>query len=77
MVHVDAEKAQAWSDAEVAERWGKLFSLPAYVEQVLKGQASAAEQHYATKFLAEIRRRLSDLSWYMRSLNESIARRAN
>ncbi len=48
VVHVDAEKAQAWSDAEVAERWGRLFSLPAYVEQVLKGQASEAEQHYAT-----------------------------
>ncbi len=27
--------------------------------------------------LAELRRRLSDLSWYMRSLNEPIARRAN
>ncbi len=77
VVHVDAEKAQGWSDTEVAERWGRLFSLPAYVEQVLKGQASAAEQHYATKFLTEIRRRLCDLSWYMRSLNESIARRAN
>ncbi len=77
VLHVDAEKAQSWSDTEVAVRWAKLFTLPGYVEQVLKGQASAAEQHYASQFLSEIRRRLSDLSWYMRCLNEPIARRAN
>jgi len=27
MLHVDSQVAQAWSDKEVAERWGRLFPV--------------------------------------------------
>jgi len=48
------------------------------VQKYLKGELSIkAEIRVAQDVLAEQRRRLVDLSWYMRSLNESIARRAN
>ncbi len=78
VVHVDAARARNWSEQEVAQRWEMLFSLPLLVQKYLKGELSIkAEIRVAQDVLAEQRRRLVDLSWYMRSLNESIARRAN
>ena len=78
VVHVDAARSRDWSEQEVARRWEMLFSLPLLVQKYLKGELSIkAEIRVAQDVLAEQRRRLVDLSWYMRSLNESIARRAN
>ena len=78
VLHVDTARAQAWSDQEVARRWAKLFSLPLLVERYLKGELHiAAEIVVAQKVIAQWRERLCDLSWFMRALNEPIARRAN
>lgn len=68
-----------WSDKEAARRWLKLFPPKRLVERVsadptdeeLKMITANAER------LAEIRRRLSDVSWWMRCTAENIARRAN
>ncbi len=85
VLHIDVARARAWPDAEVARRWGMLFALPLLVTEHLKGNLkskadthkSKADTHVALELLAELRRRLGDLSWYMRCLNETIARRAN
>lgn len=78
VLHVDVAKARDWSDVEVARRWELLFSVPFIVQKYLKGELSTkADIRVAVEVLTELRRRLSDLSWYMRSLNEPIARRAN
>lgn len=78
VLHVDTGRAQAWSDQEVARRWAKLFSLPLLVERYLKAELHiAAEIAVAQKVIAQWRERLCDLSWFMRALNEPIARRAN
>ncbi len=68
-----------WSDEEVARRWLRLF--PVRRER----DGSAAEPLEAEiavivnqpDVLAERRRRLSDISWWMRCTTEHIARRAN
>ncbi len=70
---------EQWSDEEVARRWLRLF--PRRRDQ--EGQPAEPEEHELlmitsdTMRLAEIRRRLSDVSWWMRCTAESIARQAN
>ena len=81
-VHVVArfapEAAAQWSAAEVAERWAELFGtrLPQgsdgrLAPAVLTGLVANGA------WIAERRKRLADVSWFMRALCESIARRAN
>ena len=68
-------RVQAWSDTEIARRWLCVFGPRPRNPQERAGQEAAllADQ----KRLTEIRQHLGDLSWYMRCLNEHIARRAN
>jgi REP element-mobilizing transposase RayT len=72
------EQAQDWSEEEVMARWSRLFSLPLLVQRYRLGQcATEAERCEARAIIDLWRKRLMDLSWYMRSLNEDLARRAN
>ncbi|MDE0226037.1 MAG: transposase [Gammaproteobacteria bacterium] len=68
-------RACEWSDAEVARRWSRVFG-PRSEDPGLRAVYEAALLADPVR-LAEIRQRLGDLSWYMRCLNEHIARRAN
>lgn len=70
ILHVDHERAAGWTDEEVARRYAKLFPHTERTARTLPERARREK-------LALWRRRLWDLSWYMRCLNESIARRAN
>ncbi|MEM9644282.1 MAG: hypothetical protein AAF989_04740 [Planctomycetota bacterium] len=69
-----------WSDAEVAKRWLRLF--PGRREKTgnpseTPSQNAINEIINQPEMLAERRRRLSDISWWMRCISEDIARRAN
>lgn len=77
VLHVDAERAGNWSEQEVVRRWGELFGVPLIVSRYERGEAGQAESKKAQGLIATWRHRLMDLSWYMRCLNESIAREAN
>jgi len=78
VVRLDAGRAQGWSDQEVLRRWQRLFSLPPLAAEtyacVTRDEAVRAR---VAEWVPEWRRRLVDLSWFMRCLNEHIARRAN
>jgi len=69
----------SWSDDDVARRWWNLF--PKRRDQ--DGNPAEPEPHELDmlvadgEVLAERRRRLSSLSWFMRCLAEPIARQAN
>jgi REP element-mobilizing transposase RayT len=63
VLRVTMEKSTSWSDDDVVERWGKLFSVPA---------CNVQEEEIQTW-----RRRLASISWFMRCINEPLARRAN
>lgn len=70
--------AATWSDEEVAIRWLKIYPGRRIEEQLGAPTEADVEALMAdTKKMAEIRRRLSDISWFMRALSEPIARRAN
>ena len=78
VLYVDRDQAISWSESEVAERWRSMFSGHPLVEQFLHGiELSQAEQRLVLDLINTWRERLMDISWYMRCLNESIARKAN
>lgn len=78
VVRLNSEQAEKWSEEEVIERWQRLFSLPLLVVRYRAGQTRIkAERETAQALIAMWRERLVDLSWFMRSLNEDLARRAN
>ena len=71
-------RANDWSDREVLQRWRRLYSGPACVARFLDGRPlDAGETALLADCIPRWRHRLVDLSWFMRCLNEAIARRAN
>ncbi len=75
VVEVDPGRANEWSDDEVAARWVRLFPS---ANEGAAAQALRVDRLVADAArIAVLRRRLGDLSWFMRCLNEPIARRAN
>ncbi len=78
VLHVDRDKASDWDLRTLFEHWGQLFSLPPLVEAFLKDASmDPALLSVVETFAKKYRERLTDISWFMRSLNEPIARRAN
>lgn len=59
---INVGKLKDWSDEDIKENWGTLFSVP--------DQASP-------ELLDVWRQRLCSISWYMRCLNEPLARYSN
>jgi REP element-mobilizing transposase RayT len=77
VLHVDQERAKSLSDLEIIERWSGVFGVPTVVRRWKEGVAGEAESVAAMKVIALWRSRLMDVSWFMRCLNEYLARRAN
>lgn len=63
VVRIDVDKAIAWHDDEVTERWGRLYPRSA--------------QSPVDPPINMWRERLQSLSWFMRCINEPLARYAN
>jgi REP element-mobilizing transposase RayT len=77
VLRVDRQRMARLTHAEIVTRWEQLFSLPPSIQRWQDGRASAAEQMIAEALIERWRLRLIDVSWYMRCLNEHLARRAN
>jgi len=76
--HVDQDKAENWTQAEVIQQWHQLFSGNLLSQRFLRNEKlGKAELIVLGKSVEEWRKRLMDISWFMRVLNESIARQAN
>ncbi|WP_197467988.1 transposase [Neptuniibacter marinus] len=70
--------ADTWSDAEVVKRWQCLFKGPLLIQQWASGETlSKTQLNSVTEIIAVYRTRLTSLSWFMKCLNEPIARQAN
>jgi REP element-mobilizing transposase RayT len=78
VVRIDVDEAMSWSDEEVAQRWMQIFSGPLLMHQYLgNADLTDTELECIAELFASWRERLADLSWFMRCINEPIARLAN
>ena len=78
VLHVDEILNENLSNEEVCKRWCQLYSKPVLIERWQSEQAtSETENKTALDIIEGWRGRLADISWFMRCLNEFIARKAN
>ena len=78
VLHVDLKKAKEWTDHEVVKRWKQLFKGHLLVDRWLENENCTLDEQSTVKdMIDEWRNRLADISWFMRCLNESIARQSN
>ena len=78
VLFVDEDKAKQWSMNEVLERWHRLHKGTLLTQQYLNGDNLATPLVDMVNATAEIyRQRLMDISWFMREINEKVARQAN
>ncbi|MCW8193714.1 transposase [Proteobacteria bacterium 005FR1] len=78
VLHVNGRKATKWSSLEVIQRWHELFKGTLLTQRFARDdKLSSAELNAVGEVAEQWRERLSDISWFMRVLNERIARQAN
>ena len=75
---VDLEQVKSWTDRDVADQWRCLFRGHELVQSWMAGRELDEAARDQVRGLIDLyRNRLSDISWFMRCLNEFIARMAN
>ena len=78
VVRLCPDQAKDWSDDEVLTRWTALFKGPLLVQRYRAGDVLDAAETATLKSIASVlRSRFTSLSWFMKCLNEPIARQAN
>jgi hypothetical protein len=78
VLHVRQDLAQNWSDHEVITRWHCLFNGNLFSQPYLAGDTLLdAEKEKLNDEIEKWRERLTDISGFMRIVNEFIARKAN
>ena len=78
VVKLNPGEANRWSDDEVLERWTALFRGPLLVQRYRNGASLTPMERDTLRSVASVfRNRLASLSWFMKCLNEPIARKAN
>jgi len=78
VLHVRPDIANQWAEDEVVKRWHTLFNGTVISQQYLNGEPlDQAQWRVLRADIKKWRARLCDISWYMRIVNESIARQAN
>lgn len=80
VLHVDQETVKNWSNEEVLVRWHKLHRGTLLSKKYMDKRGPAlSETEWLTlsSTITIYRKRLMDISWFMKELNEPIARQAN
>ena len=76
VLKVNEDQAASWSDKEVVERWAKLFRL-SKANELISSKLNDKDLIGHQDKIDQWRKQLYDISWFMRVLNEGIARQAN
>jgi hypothetical protein len=75
---VDKDKAMSWSDKQVVGRWHRLHRGTLLSQKFMRNELLSENEWISLKeTIAIYRQRLYDISWFMASLSEPIARQAN
>ena len=77
VLFIDKKRASALTREGIVARWTNIFGTSTCVARYQSGEALAEEREHAESMIELWRRRLYDISWFMKSLNEHLARRAN
>lgn len=78
VLHVDTHRAKAWTAQDVVERWSALFTGNPLIKKYRSGELLTENEQFALNILIEqSRNNLTNISWFMRCMNEKIARLAN
>jgi putative transposase len=78
VIRINQEQVAEWSDVEVAERWLQLFNGTIVMRRFLAGETlPAIDNEHVAGLIRIWRERLCNISWFMRCINEPIARMAN
>ncbi|MCF6443093.1 transposase [Pseudoalteromonas luteoviolacea] len=78
VLYVDDKKAKRLNDKAILIRWHKQFKGTWLTHKFVSGESlSNSERCMLSELIDEYRKRLADISWFMRTLNEDIARKAN
>ena len=78
VVKLNPIEVEQWAEDEVLHRWTSLYKGPSLIQQYIKGEKlNAAERAVCSTFTQTYRERLVNLGWFMKCLNEPVARMAN
>ncbi len=79
VLKVNVEEGNELSDYDVLKRWTQLFNGNILAKKVLSGKEGLepGEDFVLAELVKKWRGRLTDISWFMRCLNETIAKMAN
>ena len=78
VIKLNPSEVDTLSAAEIIERWTCLYKGPRVIQRWCTNDTLCpAELQAVTDYVEVYRQRLTDLSWFMKCLNEYIAREAN
>ncbi len=78
VLRLSPKQSEDWTQTEVIERWQRLYTGGPLIALYQAGELLSDSQRMMFDSQIEIwRKRLTDISWYMRCLNEHLARMAN
>ena len=78
VLKIDVDKAKSLTQKDIISRWCQITKGHAIATKYMNGDALIGGEHILLDgLITEWHERLSSISWFMRCLNEEIARKAN
>jgi len=72
------DQLKEFTDDQIMDRWCALFKGPLLVQRLRSGESLSAPERSTVGDIVNVwRGKLSSISWFMRCLNQTIARKAN
>jgi len=78
VVRLSPEQSEQWTHQDILDRWLSLHKGTLLVQRYRQGETlGKAEMEAVSETIAVYKQRLTDLSWFMKLLNQPLARQAN
>lgn len=78
VLHINKAKSLDWSNKEVCQRWQQIYQGTVLTQKYSRNEDLTEVELIAVQLKLDLwREQLCNISWFMRALNEPIARQAN